>query len=153
MLTTRSATKRRVKRAAGGAAIACALLVTAACQRTTDRVVGTTTPTAAALEPERRILNSDAAMLITRARCQRLAACDLLGPTGRFGDADECVRGLFPQDTAVVAPAECPAGVGEAHLSECLSDLGDQACLEARAGASEPASCVRDLLCASPAEP
>lgn len=140
-------------RAIHGATIVCVLFVCFGCKRTSDSRAGTATLTAADLEHGRRLLNDDAAMIVTKVRCHRIDECGDIGPGARFADRDACLHGLFPQNASVVAPTECPAGVGEASLSRCVAALNDQACYDARAGTGDPAACMRASLCASPAEP
>lgn len=134
------------------AVIACALSTLAACHLM-RAPASTTATTGARVKPGRMILNDDAAMILAKARCQRKATCGDVGSTGHFATRDECLRGLFPQESLVVGADGCPAGVDEWQLSSCVADLRAEPCEQAVVGAGEPASCDRLALCTSPAEP
>src|SRR5688572_23988164 len=58
-----------------------------------------------------RIMNDDAAMLLTNTRCQRESSCDNVGASRRFPDPENCRRTLFPEANLALRPEECPAGV------------------------------------------
>jgi hypothetical protein len=99
------------------------------------------------------IMNDDAAMIVTKARCRREAQCNDVGASGRFESKEACLLGLLPQDGAVVKESACPAGVDEQKLSYCVEALLAQSCGVTRAGASEPAVCQPAALCGSTAAP
>ena len=117
------------------------------CERAPSGRVGTTVTTAA--HGPRMILNDDAAMILTKARCLRENACNEVGPARRFADRDACKRSFFDASLATVEPAACPAGVNESKLSHCLDDLRSERCEDIHASRAEPKSCRRSELCAS----
>ncbi len=124
------------------------IVVMTGCERAPGSRVGTTVTTAA--HGPRMILNDDAAMILTKARCLRETACNEVGPARRFADRDDCKRTFFDTSLATVEPEACPAGVDESKLSHCLDDLRSERCEDIRASLAEPASCERSELCASP---
>jgi hypothetical protein len=133
-----------------------AIVLMTSCRRTTiplEKPVGQTSTTAArrttAAEP-RRLVNDDAAMILTRVSCLRASNCSQLGARARLHE-DMCERNLFPEVAAVVRPEACPTGVDEAKLRRCTADLSAQACERIRLGVEDVPSCMRSELCARPA--
>jgi hypothetical protein len=114
----------------------------------------TTTTSAAGLSATQmpqtagRIMNDDAAMLLTNARCERESSCGNVGARRRFGDRDRCARDLFPEARLALREEECPLGVDRDKLSLCASEVQMRACDVPRATIREPASCSRVELCA-----
>lgn len=129
-----------------GAIIGAALVVLTSCTHAVTSAPGAPT----VLTSTRMIMNDDAAMILTKARCHRESTCDNVGPFRRFTDRNACLQELFPDADEVVRPEECPAGVDEAKLSACVSDVLDEMCMTPRATAGEPASCRRSELCVTP---
>lgn len=106
----------------GATIIGCAVFAVTSCKGRPEPRASQTVITSA-----RMIMNDDAAMKLTTARCERESACDHVGATRRFSDAEVRQRSLFSEAQAVVRPEACPVGVDEAKLSPCLAALRSEA--------------------------
>lgn len=95
------------------------------------------------------LMNDDAAMLMTNARCQLDSACAAAGAS-RFDNPNLCRLAFLPEASAVVRDEDCPAGVDRARLSICVDAIRNQGCVDPGAAIDAPASCKRSELCASP---
>lgn len=131
----------------GATIVGAAVLVVASCKGTPEpRVrVGQTVTTGA-----RMLMNDDAAMLLTNARCQRESACDNIGAARRFSDPDACRRSLFAETQATISPAACPVGVDEAKLALCVTSVRNQPCDDPGTLPEESPACRRSELCEAP---
>ena len=129
----------------GATIIGCAVLAVASCKRPPEPRVGQTVTTGA-----RMLMNDDAAMLLTNARCQRESACDNIGAARRFLDPDACRRSLFNETQATVSPEACPVGVDETKLSLCLSSVRNQPCDGQELTPDDSPACRRSELCEAP---
>lgn len=125
------------------ATVGFALLATASCARTENNRVGTTVTTGA-----RVLMNDDAAMVMTNARCEHESACDNVGEGKRYPDHDACRRALFPASHGVVRAEACAAGVDEDKLAVCLAAIRDMRCGAQRTGLEQSvAACRGEELC------
>ena len=131
----------------GATIIGAAVLAVASCKSAPEpRVrVGQTVTTGA-----RMLMNDDAAMMLTNARCQRESSCDNIGATRRFSDPDACRRSLFNATQATISPQACPVGVDEAKLSLCVTSVRNQPCDDPDASPDESPACRRSELCEAP---
>lgn len=129
-----------------GAAIASTLFVvlTSCAKSESPPAVATTTTTGA-----RMLMNDDAAMRVTKARCQNEDACGRVGSARRFADPDSCTREMFDEAWVVVRDETCPAGVDEGRLATCIADARNQPCEQSRR-LGELDSCRAAALCATP---
>ncbi len=129
----------------GASIVGCAVVVLASCKGPREPRVGQTVTTGAQM-----IMNDDAAMLLTNARCQRESSCDNIGATRRFRDPDACRRSLFAETLATVSPQACPVGVDERKLALCLGSVRNQPCEDQDASPEESPACRRSELCEAP---
>jgi hypothetical protein len=128
--------------------LGCGIFAVTSCERsreTRETQVGTTTTTSA-----RRIMNDDAAMILTRVRCAHESTCADLGTRARFTTQDACAQELFPETQAIVSAEGCPTGVDDAKLTRCVADVRTQRCGQRRHAIDEVASCKRVALCSTP---
>ena len=134
---------------AGNAVVSgCALvfIVLAGCAGPREDRAATTMTTGAGAGA-RMIMNDDAAMVLTRSRCQRESACDNVGASRRFTSRDSCTLELFPEAETPLRPEACPMGVSEPRLAACLADIKSTRCIAPRATSDEPLSCRQSELC------
>jgi hypothetical protein len=124
-----------------GVTIGFLLLAVPSCARPETRTATTVTTGA------RMILNDDAAMILTNARCQHESVCGNVGSARRFASHDACRSEVFPDASDRVRPEVCPAGVDEAKLSRCLSDVRSQRCADGSVTTGVLASCRERELC------
>ncbi|HVH43429.1 MAG TPA: DUF6184 family natural product biosynthesis lipoprotein [Labilithrix sp.] len=129
----------------------CALLVVAGCKSLREPRVGETVTTGATeTTGARMIMNDDAAMMLTNARCERETACDGTEGARSAAARGACRRGVFAEMQGVVAPAACPAGVDEQNLSRCIAELRRESCEDARHSLESLPGCTRFELCTTP---
>ncbi|MDF2696331.1 MAG: hypothetical protein K0S65_4714 [Labilithrix sp.] len=129
--------------------LGCGIFAVTSCERqreTRETHVGTTTTTTST----RRIMNDDAAMILTRVRCAHESTCADLGTRARFTTQDACAQELFPETRAIVSTEGCPTGVDDAKLTHCVADIRTQQCEQKRRAIDEVASCKRVELCSTP---
>lgn len=105
--------------------------------------VGETVTTGARL-----IMNDDAAMMLTNARCGRESVCS--GAARTTGAAEGCRRGLFPEMQSAVRPEACPSGIDEKNLSHCIAELRQQVCDDERQPLESIPGCRHAELCPAP---
>ena len=135
----------------GAMIIGCAVLFVASCKSPREPRVGQAVTTGATGPTgSRMLMNDDAAMLLTNARCQRESACDNIGAARRFLDPDACRRSLFNESQATVSPEACPVGVDETKLSLCLSSVRNQPCNDQELTPDDSPACRRSELCEAP---
>lgn len=132
----------------GATIIGCAVILVASCKRPPEPRVGQTVTTGA--QGTRMLMNDDAAMQLTNARCQRESSCDNIGAARRFSDPDVCRRSLFPETMAAISPEACPAGIDERKLSLCLASVRNQPCEDQALTVDDSPSCRRSDLCEIP---
>lgn len=125
---------------------AIAAVALAACGRPSEDRPAHTAVTAAQVEGPRRLMNDDAAMVVTRARCEREAAC----VEGKPAADPVCLQELLRQETTLLAEESCPAGIDERQLSACIDAIERQRCEDT---STAPTACQASVLCASPARP
>lgn len=111
------------------------------CQRNDDRPATTTTTSA------RVVSNEDAVRRITDARCDRERACNNIGDGKQFANRAVCAKKLSRDAHDTVRSEECPAGVNEANLSQCLADIRKERCDDPVDAVEQLLSCRRAELC------
>jgi hypothetical protein len=87
---------------------------------------------------------------IAAARCDREARCNDIGATKEFQNREHCLQVMRADAADDLGDDDCPNGIGQGDLQECLSDIGTEDC----GGVSVPfdkletvMSCRQDDLC------
>lgn len=70
---------------------------------------------------------------IAAARCDREARCDNVGATRKFATRTECITTMASYKFAHINFEECPFGVAETKVKQCLQVIGAEDCSGARA--------------------
>ena len=84
---------------------------------------------------------------ITDARCAREQRCENVGDGKKFSSADDCrarVRADWKDDLNGV---ECPQGINEAELNECLGEIRGEDCGSPIDTLSRVAACTTGQIC------
>jgi hypothetical protein len=84
---------------------------------------------------------------ITDARCAREQRCENVGDGKKFSSVDDCrdrVRADWKDDLNGV---ECPQGINEAELNECLGEIRGEDCGSPIDTLSRVAACTTGQIC------
>lgn len=89
-----------------------------------------------------------AARDITAARCDREARCDNIGPDRDYASAQACedqVRGQWSND---LNQYECPNGIVQSQLDECLTAIRNEDCSSVLDTVGRWSQCMASQICA-----
>lgn len=103
---------------------------------------GTTTLTGATV-----INNQSAIDQVVLARCAREDACKAVGPDKRVGTEDSCVQKLKTDMKTDLNVNECPRGIDQKELTECLDAIKKEDCSNPLDALSRLAACRTSELC------
>jgi hypothetical protein len=84
---------------------------------------------------------------ITDARCAREQRCENVGDNKKYSSVDDCratVRAEWKDDLNGV---ECPQGINEAELNECLGEIRGEDCGSPIDTLSRVAACTTGQIC------
>lgn len=124
----------------GGLSLAVAL--TAACGR--GEVKGPNVPTTTSAHIAS---NEDAIQRITTARCERELACNNIGAGKSYSTREACTNELGHDKRADIRAEECPRGISEPDLNDCLADIRSEKCGNPLDSISRLAACRKGKLC------
>jgi len=65
---------------------------------------------------------------LAEARCAREQRCGEIGESKDYSSMDDCVSRVRADWKGDLNAHECPAGVNEVRLNECLTSVRDEAC-------------------------
>lgn len=65
---------------------------------------------------------------IAEARCAREERCQEIGAGKRFGDREACMTYVLDHSRVDLSSANCPGGIVEKELQECLQAIDGQEC-------------------------
>lgn len=117
-----------------------ALLIAAGCKH--DRGVSTTTTKSAGI-----LSSEDAVQRLTAARCQREVDCDHIGSGKGYDDYAACEREVSQGLRSSVRTDECPDGIQEAKVDQCLKELKNETCGNVLEQVSRLTTCRTGMLC------
>ncbi len=117
-------------------------LAAASCAHGRGSPSDTTTPTTA--HPP---TNEPAIEGITSARCNREFACNNIGSGRHFESLEACTRELDHDTRASIGADQCPAGVREGKLEDCVKAIHDERCGNPIDALERLASCRKGKLC------
>jgi len=132
-----------------GALLICALAL-AACDRdratdrdrTTKTDPGTTTVTGANV-----VANDPAVLRVVNARCARELACNNVGADKKFASTDVCAQKLRADMKNDLNVQDCPRGIDQKELDECLSEIRNESCNNPIDKLERLAACSTSDLC------
>jgi hypothetical protein len=118
-----------------------AVVLGAACGR--GSVKGPETVTTSA-----RVTGNDSAVeRITAARCDREQACNNIGAHKGYETRAACTEELGHDKHADLSAAECPRGISEPDLNDCLHDIQTEKCGNPLDSLARLAACRKGKLC------
>jgi hypothetical protein len=118
-----------------------AVLIGAACNHESTPARGVTT-TGAGI-----VANDDAASRLTDARCNRAKACNQLGKDEKYADMGACKREVAHDLESDLRPGECPRGIRQEKLSNCIQEIQNEKCGNLADKISRLATCRTGSLC------
>lgn len=109
---------------------------------TRDGKVGTTPMT------NKATVNNEAALAsIVSARCQREARCNNVGADKRWASSEACRGDLTAKGRDDLRASECPGGVVQKELQECLAEIQNEDCNNPLDTLGRLAACRSSDLC------
>jgi hypothetical protein len=109
-----------------------------------DRGPGTTTLTGANVGV---VENQAAIDRIVGARCERETSCNNVGPNKTHVNAQACTQKLKFDMREDLNAKDCPRGIDQKELNECLDDIRKEACNNPIDSISRMAACRTSDLC------
>jgi hypothetical protein len=120
-------------------------VLAAACERS-DKALGT--------EREREDVRAEKAVAlgnaldsIVLARCDREARCNNIGADRRYASRDACLSKIHSDWHDELNLTECPGGVDQNELSECLQEIRNEDCNNPFEKLGRVAACRSGELC------
>lgn len=126
--------------------LVCGLGLVAAfgCDRRRDNRTGETTTTNAEIPG----ISNDAALTqLVQARCDREMTCNNIGADKKYGTRDQCLTTLRANAREDLNPAECPRGIDQHRLSDCLQEVRNETCNNPLDTVSRLTACRAGGLC------
>ena len=119
-----------------------AVALTAACGR--GEVKGPDAPT---MTSAHITSNETAIQRITAARCDREVSCNNIGSGKAYNTREACANELGHDKRADLRAEECPRGISEPDLNDCLTDIKSEKCGNPLDSISRLAACRKGKLC------
>lgn len=112
--------------------------------RANDKGVGTTTVTGANVGV---VQNNTAIERIVAARCEREATCNNVGSDKHYASRDVCTRDIRNDMRDDLNAKDCPAGIDQKELNECLQAIQKESCGNPLETISRLAACRTGDMC------
>jgi hypothetical protein len=104
-------------------------VVLAACSKTNDRTVAANgTEPVVTQNPTPANATRSAAESIAISRCQREQACDNVGVDKKYVSASDCLTRIRADWKDDLNARECPGGVNQHQLDQCLTKIKAEDC-------------------------
>jgi hypothetical protein len=120
---------------------ATAAVLVVACNHESAPAKGVTTTGAGVVS------NDDAVTRLTDARCDRAKACNQLGDKEKYKDDAACRREEKHDLQADLRPGECPRGIKDEKLQNCIAEIKNEKCGNPFDKISRLATCRTSSLC------
>ena len=91
--------------------------------------------------------NQDAVKRLTEARCERAKACNQLGEKQKYADEAACKRESHHDLEADLRSGECPGGIREQKLANCIQEIQNEKCGNPFDKISRLTTCRTGALC------
>ena len=106
-----------------------------------------TPPAAVTTSGANVVVNDEAIQRLTEARCERAKACNDLGKDDKYKDEAACRREVAHDMSSELRPGECPRGIRQEKLSNCLQEIRNEKCGNPFDKISRIATCRTGTLC------
>jgi hypothetical protein len=84
---------------------------------------------------------------IADATCDREQSCGTIGPGAYFPSREECMLTLREKTRQTLNPSQCPGGIDQKSLDECLASLEANQCAQPGDAITRAAQCPARSLC------
>jgi hypothetical protein len=111
-------------------------------ERTGEQSYGQTTVTGANV-----VTNTSAIERVVAARCAREATCKNVGPDKHYASDDACQQKLRSDMRDDLNMKDCPSGIDQKELNECLDSIRKEDCSNPIDAISRLAACRTSDLC------
>jgi hypothetical protein len=85
---------------------------------------------------------------IAESRCARESRCDNVGVDKKFSSMEDCIQRVRADWKDELSSRECPAGIDETQLNECLNEIRAEECSSPFDTLERVAACTADQICA-----
>jgi hypothetical protein len=102
---------------------------------------------AAVYAPERRAETASATNSIAESRCAREERCENIGENKKFSSNDDCMARIRADWKDDLNARECPRGVNQPELRECLTEIRNEDCSSPFDTLSRVAACTSGQIC------
>ena len=85
---------------------------------------------------------------IAESRCAREARCENIGTDKKFSSTDDCIIRVRAEWKNDLDARECPSGVNEMRLNECLNEVREEDCSSPFDTLERVAACTAGQICA-----
>jgi hypothetical protein len=77
---------------------------------------------------KKSVTSAYAVSAIVEARCDREARCDNIGKDDKFKSWQQCKQEIAKKSSDKIGAPECPGGIDQHELSECLTEVRNEGC-------------------------
>jgi hypothetical protein len=84
---------------------------------------------------------------IAEARCARESRCDNTGPDKKFSSMEDCIIRIREDWREELSARECPGGINETQLNECLDAIRAEECSSPFDTLERVAACTAAQIC------
>jgi hypothetical protein len=84
---------------------------------------------------------------IAESRCAREERCENIGDNRKFSSTDDCMARVRADWKDDLNARECPAGVNQSELRECLTEIRNEDCSSPFDTLSRVAACTSGQIC------
>lgn len=129
--------------------LACVLLV--ACNKGNERsaTTGDDVPSGEAQTSAGATAARTAAESIAQSRCQREEACSNVGGDKKYSSVSDCLTRIRASWKEDLSTRECPGGVNQSQLDQCLSKIRREECSSPFDTLSRISECTANQICES----
>ena len=85
---------------------------------------------------------------IAESRCARESRCDNVGADKKFSSMEDCILRVRTDWKDELSSRECPSGIDETQLNECLNEIREEDCSSPFDTLERVAACTADQICA-----
>lgn len=124
----------------------CALLA-AACHKDESPPAADATSRDTTVGAQPRAETASATESIAESRCAREERCQNIGDNRKFSSADDCIARVRADWKDDLNARECPAGVNQPELRECLTEIRNEDCSSPFDTLSRVAACTSGQIC------
>jgi hypothetical protein len=84
---------------------------------------------------------------IAEARCARESRCDNIGADKKFSSMEDCITRIREDWREELGARECPGGINETQLNECLAAVRAEECSNPFDTLERVAACTAGQIC------